>query len=125
MGFSGDRRLLSLFVGLAVVLAAGAASAQFAGMFRDTALGPRDAEAAQTAGNRLFDGRTPRTGDTVRWRNETSGASGMARIAAITDGGTCAVVEHTLLAGVGADAEILRFRRCQDAAGIWQPGVAN
>lgn len=115
----------ALVSAVALALVASAAPAQFAGMFRDTALGPRDAEAAQAAGARLFADRTPRAGDTVRWRNESSGASGSARIAALTDGGTCAVVEHTLLAAAGAEAEILRFRRCRDADGVWQPAVAN
>ena len=114
-----------LFATVAAGLAASPLHAQFAEMFSDSALGPRDVAAAQAAGNALFENRTPGEGDLVRWRNETSGASGSAQIAQITDGGTCAVVEHRLNPGGSSEEEILKFRRCKDAGGVWQPGVAN
>lgn len=95
------------------------AHAQFAKIFGDSELGPRDVSAAQQAGDMLFGEGAPEVGKAVRWRNKTSGASGRVQIAGKEENGRCVVVEHSISANPDAPVEVLQFRRCLSNEGEW------
>ena len=116
------RHSLTALTTLAVLASLAApAHAQFAQIFAESGLSPRDVSAAQEAGNLLFESGDPRVGSAARWRNETSGASGRAEIVRAVEGGRCVVVEHSVSARPDAPVEVLRFRRCRADSGAWIP----
>ena len=119
--FISDRKILAGFLATAsLCLTFAPAHAQFAEMFRDTQLSPKEVSAAQQAGNMLFDAGDPKVGQAVKWRNETSGAYGRAEIKSKEENGRCVVVEHSLSAGPDSPVEVLQFRRCVTAEGGWK-----
>ena len=116
-----QRHMTGFLVVVALGCVATPSSAQFAKIFGDSALSPRDVSAAQQAGNTLFASGDPVVGSAVRWRTETSGASGRAEIVRAVEEGRCVVVEHSVSAKPDAPVEVLRFRRCRTEAGEWVP----
>lgn len=94
-------------------------AAGYARMFNDTGLTPQDVEMAQAAAQSLYTKQGVAKGETAKWSNAQSGASGQVEV--VETGGTprCVVYRHETQTANNQTTRV-DYRRCRNAQGKWE-----